>query len=143
MNEFKSLNPFKRKEAQNIQIWNNSRTEFSPDKFPIFSVHGKIYKLWYEEGYKAILIRVVPIETKEDFKDTLLYKIAEVGFQKQEDGMYTGYKLDSKKEKGLARAMYDFVDLKFGKIRPSDNQSSGEGGGKEFWEKNKKYKQPK
>jgi hypothetical protein len=127
-------NLFSKKEQKTENTWLNSDTAFSQEKFPIFSVNENKYKLWYSEGYNSILIRVVPLDTNDDFKDTALHKIAEVGFQKQKDGMYTADKLDSKKEKGLARAMYDFMDLRFGKIKPSSNQSEL---GNLFWEKNK------
>jgi hypothetical protein len=117
------------------QIWKNSNTEFfNDDKDRIF-FYGKD-NVKYQLIDNNLPNRPIKIEIR--LADSFNLKpVAMSEFEINDDGTYSqsmvGKLIVSKKGVGLAKAIYDYFDNVYGKIKPSKNLTDD---GDIFWKKN-------
>lgn len=118
------------------QIWKNSNTKFFKDDKDRIFFYGKD-NVKYQLIDNNLPNRPIKIEIRlADSRNLNPVAISE--FEKNNDGTYsqsmTGKLVVSKKGVGLARAIYDYFDSVYGRIKPSKNLTDD---GEAFWNKNK------
>ena len=118
------------------QIWKNSNTKFFNDNKDRIFFYGKD-NVKYQLIDNNLPNRPIKIEIRlADSRN--LNPVAMSEFEKNNDGTYsqsmTGKLVVSKNGVGLAKAIYDYFDSVYGRIKPSKNLTDD---GEVFWNKNK------